>query len=231
MKKIILRIFLILWIGGMAYLFNRFGILRGTLDWIAGSGGLLGPWLFLMVYLFACIFFVPSFVFTFSGGILFGFWKGFILSLLGTGLGSLASFWIGRYLAHGWVEDRMKQSRKFQRLAQALVQKGWKVLVLARLSPIFPFSIGNYAFGLTRIRSAEYFLAAILGTIPSALAYTYPALGALAGNGQGRSGASYSQGLWQRFCWFCIFAALPRKNWMRIKKKFERRKKTHKMPS
>ncbi len=171
-KKYGARISIILCIAAVAYLFNRYGLLQKTLDLISGCG-IWAPWIFLGVYLLSCVFFVPSFIFTFSSGILFGFWQGFLLSVLGTGLGSLSAFLIGRYLARGWVEKRIEKNREFQRLALALEKKGWKVIMLARFSPLFPFSIGNYAFGVTRVRARDYGLASMLGTIPSALVYAY----------------------------------------------------------
>ena len=101
----------------------------------------LGPGCFSHRLRFILRLFVPSFLFTFSSGALFGLWKGFLLSVIGTGLGSLSAFWIGRYLARSWVAKRAGASPEFQRFLQAISRKGWKVILLARLSPIFPFLI------------------------------------------------------------------------------------------
>jgi len=113
-------------------------------------------------------------------GALFGFWKGAGLSIFATGLASLAAFLIGRYLARGWVEKVVRRNQGFVELARAVGQKGWNIVLLARLSPIFPFSVGNYAFGTTSIRAWQYFCASMLGTIPSGAVYTY--LGVLSGD-------------------------------------------------
>ena len=179
MKKIVVRLILVLLIGGAAYALNRYGVLARTLDWVKGCG-VWSPAVFLIVYVLSSIFFIPSSLLTFSSGILFGFWKGFLLSVIGTGLGALSAFWIGRYLARTWVEERVGRNPEFQRLSHAIREKGWKVILLARLSPVSPFLIGNYAFGVTRIRAAHYFLASVTGTIPSALLYVY--LGFLTGD-------------------------------------------------
>jgi uncharacterized membrane protein YdjX (TVP38/TMEM64 family) len=172
MKKVLPRLFFAVVILAGAYALNHYGFLEKTLDWI-NSFGIWGAGVFLLVYSLACIFFVPSFIFTFSGGILFGLWKGLILSLLGTGAGSLCAFLIGRYLARDFVEKKIGENAEFQRLSAALKRKGWKVILLARFSPVFPFLIGNYAFGVTKMKARHYLMASVLGTIPSALVYTY----------------------------------------------------------
>ncbi|HTL48959.1 MAG TPA: TVP38/TMEM64 family protein [Verrucomicrobiae bacterium] len=164
---------------GCAYYFNKAGLFQRTLEWIQG----LGPWapaVFLGVYILTCIFFAPSFVFTFASGILFGLWKGTLLSVLGAGLGSTAAFLIGRTMARDVVAKAFAANREFQALQEAVKEKGWKIILLARLSPIFPFLVGNYAFGLTRIPPAQYFFATMVGTLPSSTVYVY--LGTITGN-------------------------------------------------
>jgi uncharacterized membrane protein YdjX (TVP38/TMEM64 family) len=155
-----------------AFFANKYGLLQSTLDWIESSGP-AGPFLFLVVYALSCVLFVPSFVFTFSSGILFGVVGGVLLSAVGNGIGSLGAFLIGRYLARDFVERKVSGVGEFQRLSLALKKRGWKVILLARISPVFPFLIGNYAFGTTKIPAGHYLLASVVGTIPSALVYSY----------------------------------------------------------
>lgn len=170
--RVLVRLIIVVGIAGLGWYVNRTGLLERTLQGIESFGN-AGPAIFVLVYTLTCIFFVPSVVFTFSGGVLFGFWKGAVLSLVGTGLGSVGAFLIGRYLARDVVERSFASNREFSRLARAAQTKGWKIVALARLSPIFPFSIGNYAFGITRISAVHYLGASLLGTIPSTLVYTY----------------------------------------------------------
>lgn len=172
LRQVIPRFALLATIGVLAWLCHHTGMLQKTLNWI-GSFGAIGPAAFEAVYVLTCVFFVPSLIFTFSGGVLFGFRKGIFLSLTGTGLGSLAAFLIGRYLARNLIVRRFSQSKEFRKLSQAAEKKGWKIVTLARLTPVFPFSIGNYAFGITNISALHYLGASVLGTIPSAALYTY----------------------------------------------------------
>ncbi len=55
---------------------------------------------------------------------------------------------------------------------------GWKIVGLTRLSPVFPFTLLNYAFGLTRVSLRDYVLASWIGMMPGTVMYVY--LGALA---------------------------------------------------
>lgn len=177
--KILLRVSMAAAILVAAWYFNHTGLLERILDWIR-SYGVWGPAVFFLVQILACLFFVPSVLFTFSGGVLFGIYLGFALSLWGVALGSLGALLIGRYLARGLVEKAFGHNPEFQKLAQAMQKKGWKMVCFARLSPVFPFTVGNYAFGLTSIPARHYFGASLLGTIPSTAVYSY--LGAITGS-------------------------------------------------
>jgi len=182
MKKVFqwgLKIFFVCLLAAGTVYFHKTGLLEKTLTWIDG----FGVWsyvVFVAVFITATVFFIPSFIFTFSAGILFGLWKGILLSLLGSGLGSLAAFLIGRYFCHTWVQKTFGGHAQFKKLGMIAERKGWKIIALARLSPIFPFLIGNYIFGVTHLKAAHYFFASMLGTIPSASVYTY--LGTITGS-------------------------------------------------
>lgn len=178
-KSLLPRAVALLIIFLLAYFLNKTGILQKALDWIAA----FGPWapvLFLAVYVLTVLFFVPSFVFTFSSGALFGAVTGTVLSALGNALGSVLALAAGRYLARDFTAKRFAAHAQFKKIDDAIRKKGWKIILLSRLSPIFPFSIANYALGLTAIPAKDYFFASLAGTLPSAGVYSY--LGAITGN-------------------------------------------------
>ncbi|MBP9864831.1 MAG: TVP38/TMEM64 family protein [Candidatus Omnitrophica bacterium] len=170
MSKLI-KVLLALALIALAIAANHYGVLQKIL---AGMNA-LGPWAapaFVVVYALTAVLLIPSFVFTFGGGTLFGFW-GIPLALLGTGLGSAIAFLIGRTFAREFVAKKFENHKTFKALDAAVQKKGWQIITLARLSPIFPFSVGNYAFGLTALPLPAYALSSMLGTIPSASVYTY----------------------------------------------------------
>lgn len=154
-------------------------LLRAALDWVAGLG-VWGMAAFVLLYILATVLFLPGSILTLGGGALFGVLKGSIIVSLAATLGATAAFLVGRYLARGWVEKRIAGSPRFQAVDQAVAREGWKIVGLTRLSPVFPFNLLNYAFGLTRVSLRDYFWATWIGMIPGGVMYVY--LGSLAGD-------------------------------------------------
>lgn len=146
----------------------------------------LGMWAvpaFLAVYVLSCLLFSPSVIMTCAAGVLFPVPLGIVLSLLGTSVGSVTALLIGRYGLRSLIEKKAKGNQQFQKLDEAIRREGWKIAVLARLTPIFPFSIGNYLFGATSIPAWLYAVSAFIGTIPSASVYVF--IGHMTGNVSG----------------------------------------------
>jgi uncharacterized membrane protein YdjX (TVP38/TMEM64 family) len=136
--------------------------------------GRFGPWapiLFVVMYAFATVLFVPGSVLTLAGGALFGPIWGTLWNLTGATLGATLAFVIARYVASDWVAER--SSDRLGRLMRGVEEEGWRFVAFVRLVPLFPFNLVNYAFGLTRIRLREYVLASLVCMAPGALAYTY----------------------------------------------------------
>jgi len=85
-----------------------------------------------------------------------------------------------RYLARNWVAKQIAGNKKFKAVDEAVGKEGWKIVLLTRLSPVFPFNLLNYAYGLTKVSLRHYFFASWLGMIPGTVMYVY--LGSLAGD-------------------------------------------------
>jgi uncharacterized membrane protein YdjX (TVP38/TMEM64 family) len=133
-----------------------------------------GPWaplLFVLLYAFATVLFVPGSVLTVAGGALFGPVWGTLLNLTGATLGATLAFLIARYVGSDWVARRAGE--RLARLIRGVDEEGWRFVAFVRLVPLFPFNLVNYAFGLTGIRLGEYALASLVCMAPGALAYTY----------------------------------------------------------
>jgi uncharacterized membrane protein YdjX (TVP38/TMEM64 family) len=82
-------------------------------------------------------------------------------------------------LARGWVARKINDNQQFQAIDQAVGQSGFKIVLLTRLSPVFPFNLLNYAYGITGVSFQDYVLASI-GMIPGTIMYVY--IGSLAGS-------------------------------------------------
>ncbi len=152
-------------------------ILKSTLASVES----LGPWGPLalgLIYIVACILLVPGSILTLGAGALFGVVVGSITVSISSTLGATAAFLIGRYLARDAVARRIAGNKTFDAIDKAVGNEGWKIVGLVRLSPIVPFNLANYAFGLTRVRTLEYMLASWIGMLPATILYVY--IGSLA---------------------------------------------------
>jgi len=139
-------------------------------EWIRA----LGAWApVLHVFLFAVgtVLFVPGSLFGLAGGAMFGPALGATLNLVGAMLGAVAAFLIARYAAADLV--RKKAGGKLERLIAGVEAEGWRFVALVRLVPLFPFSLMNYALGLTRIPLGRYALASFVCMVPGTLAYSW----------------------------------------------------------
>jgi uncharacterized membrane protein YdjX (TVP38/TMEM64 family) len=141
----------------------------------------LGPWgpvIFVLLYIVAAVLFVPGSALTLGAGALFGVGLGSVLVSVGATLGATAAFLVGRYLARDWVAKKIEGNAAFAAIDRAVASEGWKIVGLTRLSPAFPFTLLNYAFGLTRVSLRDYVLASWIGMMPGTVMYVY--LGSLA---------------------------------------------------
>src|SRR5215472_514728 len=133
--------------------------------------GRAAPILFILLYACATALFAPGSILTLAGGALFGPVWGTLWNLIGATLGATVAFLIARYLGSDWVARRAGE--RLARLIRGVEQEGWRFVAFVRLVPLFPFNLLNYAFGLTRIRLAEYALTSFVCMAPGAIAYTY----------------------------------------------------------
>lgn len=158
--------------------FNPQDLLRSALQWIDGLG-LVGGIAFIVIYVVATVAFLPGSILTLGAGIVFGVGLGSVYVFIGATLGAIAAFLVGRYLARGWISRKIAGNQKFAAIDQAVAREGFKIVLLTRLSPVFPFNLLNYAFGVTGVSLKDYALGSI-GMIPGTVMYVY--IGSLAGS-------------------------------------------------
>lgn len=158
--------------------FNPQELLRSALEWVNGLGA-VGAIAFIAIYIAATVAFFPGSILTLGAGVLFGVGLGSLYVFLGATLGATAAFLVGRYLARGWVSKKIEGNTKFHAIDEAVGREGFKIVLLTRLSPIFPFNLLNYAYGVTGVSLKDYVLASI-GMIPGTIMYVY--IGSLAGS-------------------------------------------------
>lgn len=151
--------------------------LQGALDRIET----LGPWapvVFVLLYICATVLLVPGTILTLGAGAVFGVVHGSIIVSIAATLGASAAFLVGRFVARDRVRKRIADNPKFTAIDEAVAREGWKIVGLTRLSPVFPFTLLNYAFSLTGVSFRHYVFASWIGMLPGTVMYVY--LGSLA---------------------------------------------------
>jgi uncharacterized membrane protein YdjX (TVP38/TMEM64 family) len=161
-------------------------------QWVNGLGA-WGPAAFIAGYALAVAAFVPGSLLTLAGGAVFGVAAGTAYVFCAAVLGSSLGFLISRHLARSAIERRLAGNEKFAAIDRAVGRQGRWIVFLLRLSPVFPFSLLNYALGLTSVRFVDY-LAASVGMLPGTLLYVYSGkavgdVAALAGGAAPQRGA------------------------------------------
>ncbi|CAM6048826.1 unnamed protein product [Sphagnum compactum] len=111
---------------------------------------------------------IPAVPLTMSAGLLFGTLYGTMLLHIRH---ATVSFLIARYLARDRILAMVKDNKKFLAIDKAIDKDGFRVVTLLRLSPLLPFSIGNYLYGLTSVKLLPYVLGSWLGLLPGTWAY------------------------------------------------------------
>ena len=146
--------------------------------WILDLGG-WAPVVFIAGYVVAAVAGIPGSLLTLAAGAIFGLWAGVAYVFVGATLGSAAAFLVSRYVARTAVEKRVAGNARFQSIDRAIADDGRKIVFLLRLSPVFPFTLLNYALGLSRVRFGDYLMASV-GMLPGTVLYVY--YGKLAGD-------------------------------------------------
>jgi uncharacterized membrane protein YdjX (TVP38/TMEM64 family) len=153
--------------------------LNDALVWIKDLGP-AGMGVYVLLYIVACVFFIPGSLLTLGAGAIYGVITGSILVSISSTLGATAAFLVGRYFARDWIAKKIEGNARFTTIDNAVAKEGWRIVGLTRLSPVFSFNLLNYAYGLTRVSLKEYVLASWIGMLPGTVMYVY--IGSLAGD-------------------------------------------------
>ena len=146
--------------------------IMSALEWAQGLGS-WGPIFVGVLYVLACVLMVPGSIITIAAGFLFGLFWGTITVSIASTLGACLAFIVGRTLARGPVEQKVTHRPKFAAIDKAVGEQGFKIVLLTRLSPIFPFNLLNYAYGLTKVGFWQYALASWIGMLPGTVLFVY----------------------------------------------------------
>lgn len=175
---------LLLIVGGSVaiFIYRDYFIIEELIVWSKGHP-LIAPLYFVLFYVTLTALFFPSPILSLGGGILFGPIIGGLLSLIGATLSAITTFIIARYLAADWLEQRIDGG--LSKVKHGVEKKGWRFVFMLRLVPGLPFTLFNYALGLTRIQIVQFALVTALCIAPRTFFLSYAGYtGRLAATGQ-----------------------------------------------
>lgn len=129
--------------------------------------------LFLLAHVAANAVGIPGTLLVVVGGAVYGLWWGTVWSVMGATLGAIAAFWLARYLLYDWFRQRFYHLPLLKKLNSAICRHSLGCVLTIRFSPVSPFNVVNFAFGLTPVPVRDYAAGTLIGIIPGTLAYTW----------------------------------------------------------
>ena len=137
--------------------------------------GFWAPLVFMVIWIAACVFLLPGLPVSIAGGLIFGAVWGSVWTTIGANLGAAAAFLVGRYAARDMVAGWVQKNKSLKKIDEGVERQGWRMLMITRLVPIFPFNIQNYVYGLTKIKFSTYVLVTLPTMIPATIAFNFAA--------------------------------------------------------
>ena len=134
---------------------------------------------FVFFYIISVLLILPASWLSLLAGFLYGPYFGSIIVFLSAFIGASISFFLAKEYFVKKIETIISRFPKIKLLEKIINKGGLKLIILTRLSPLFPFSILNYFYGLNKV-SYKDFSIGLLFIIPGT--YLYCALGSLSNN-------------------------------------------------
>ena len=136
-----------------------------------------GIFVFVLVYVFWVSCLLPGSWLSMLSGFLYGTWLGSSVVFVGAFIGAHLTFYLGRTFLKEWAQKKVSNFPKVQIMEKAVKREGLKVILLTRLSPLFPFGLLNFTYGLSEVKIRDFTLG-MVGILPGTILYC--SLGSLA---------------------------------------------------
>ena len=168
---VLVAVFLVARFTGLSEYLSLDGVdrLRG---WVLGFGA-LAPLVFVLLYVIATVAFLPGTPLSLLAGLVFGPVLGTLWVVIGATIGATLAFLIGRYAARNLVRTWTANNERIRKLDEGVERQGWRMLLITRLVPLFPFNLQNYAYGLTGIGLGVYVGLTAVCIVPGAAVFTF----------------------------------------------------------
>lgn len=145
------------------------------LDALFKGMGLWAPVALIAIWIGATVLMLPALPIAIASGLVFGAIWGSVYSTIGANIGAALAFLIGRYAARDMVEGWVQKNKALKKIDDGVRQQGWRMLMITRLVPIFPFNIQNYVYGLTNISLGTYVAVTLPCMLPGTIAFHFAA--------------------------------------------------------
>jgi uncharacterized membrane protein YdjX (TVP38/TMEM64 family) len=162
--------------GALVFALSRFFPVVDSIEALQRRVMSLGAWAAICYPLLfaACnVLLLPGGILAVGGGFFFGLWWGFLIVFAGNLIATAISFALSRSIARRWFRRKLSNNPMLRALGPAVERESWKIILLSQLHPLFPTSLLNYFYGLTRIRFSSYMFWASIGRIPGLFLYAY----------------------------------------------------------
>jgi uncharacterized membrane protein YdjX (TVP38/TMEM64 family) len=174
---IVLGIVLLLALIGALFYFEGQSYILSFFDWLDKLGA-WAPFLFILIDMLVVVLVLPGVIFTLGAGFMFGILRGSLYILIGSTTGATIAFLIARHLFGERATGFVLAHPKLKLVNDEFVRAGWKIVLLTRLVPFFPFKLSNYLFGLMQISLRDFIIGVFFGIIPFTITNVY--IGSLA---------------------------------------------------
>ena len=168
--KILFSLIIIFVIGIVIYKVLSMDIGPSDIQKYVTSFGKFAPVIYILMFAVVPLTLFPDSILAIGGGLIFGLFKGYLYTLIGALIGASLSFYISRKLGRSFLKKITKD--KLDYIEDMINSKGFFVILLLRLIPLFPFDVISYVAGLTSIKYRDFLFATIIGTIPGILVFT-----------------------------------------------------------
>lgn len=161
---------------GLVVAFSRFFAVVSFIEALQArvmSWGALAGICYPLLFAACNILLLPGGILAVGGGFFFGLWWGFLIVLVGNMVATAISFALSRFVARRWFRRKLSRNPGFKALGPVVERESWKIILLSQLHPLFPASLLNYFYGVTRIRFSTYMLWATIGRVPGLFLYCY----------------------------------------------------------
>jgi len=158
-------------VGGFLYFDAQSYVLR-LFDWLDGLGAWAPP-LFILIDMLVVVFVLPGIIFTLGAGFLFGVLKGSLYVVIGTTLGATIAFITAKHFFGERASMFLLSHPKLKIVDEEFKHEGWKIILLTRLVPFFPFKLSNYFFGVAQFSLRDFFFGSLFGIMPITIFNVY----------------------------------------------------------